>query len=639
MLQPDLDARTCRTVADDRGRVLRIGLVCPYSLDVPGGVQSHVLDLAARTLRGHSGHHVEVPRAGRTASRRCPRSSRPPGRAVRVPYNGSVARVSSARCPTPGCAAGSPSTPSTSLHLHEPATVSLSSLALIGPRGRSSRPSTPRPSGRARSLAFGGPVMRPLMEKVTARIAVSPTCPPRAGRAPRRRRRDHPERRRRGALRRVARRCPGYPRATGPRSASSAGSTSRARACRCCSRRCALLVRSARTCGCSSPAAATPDALRRAGRRRPRASALDLLGGVDEATKAALLRSVDVYCAPNLAARASASCSSRRWPRARRSWPATSTPSRRCWSDGDAGVLVRAATGRYPAGACAAGARPLARLGRAARRPAAPGRPRRRGAGPRGRVRLAGGRRGRCCGSTARPSPPTRRRVPGRTVASAGDGTRPRRAGARAHAHGWAIVVVALLLVAVVTWSCVVAGPPAGPAAPADRRRPRRVGGALDRRGDTRLQVAARWPRRPAARRVRPRCADRGAAPAPPRGTTRRRADGRRDSRARRESRLDPRGCGERPRPPARRPRPRRCPPGLRGRARRRRAVRRARPPRAQRRRARHPAPAVPPARALAAAAGTAPPPRYFEIADPSWATGPRSSAPAAAGTATGPTG
>ena len=28
------------------GRVLRIGIVCPYSLDVPGGVQSHVLDLA-----------------------------------------------------------------------------------------------------------------------------------------------------------------------------------------------------------------------------------------------------------------------------------------------------------------------------------------------------------------------------------------------------------------------------------------------------------------------------------------------------------------------------------------------------------------------------------------------------------------
>jgi len=26
--------------------VMRIGMVCPYSFDVPGGVQSHVLQLA-----------------------------------------------------------------------------------------------------------------------------------------------------------------------------------------------------------------------------------------------------------------------------------------------------------------------------------------------------------------------------------------------------------------------------------------------------------------------------------------------------------------------------------------------------------------------------------------------------------------
>ena len=37
---------------------VRIGLVCPYSFNVPGGVQAHVLDLAAqlRTM----GHHTEV---------------------------------------------------------------------------------------------------------------------------------------------------------------------------------------------------------------------------------------------------------------------------------------------------------------------------------------------------------------------------------------------------------------------------------------------------------------------------------------------------------------------------------------------------------------------------------------------------
>ena len=37
---------------------MRIGLVCPYQWDVPGGVQYHVRDLA-ETFLG-LGHHVEV---------------------------------------------------------------------------------------------------------------------------------------------------------------------------------------------------------------------------------------------------------------------------------------------------------------------------------------------------------------------------------------------------------------------------------------------------------------------------------------------------------------------------------------------------------------------------------------------------
>ena len=37
---------------------MRIGMVCPYSFDVPGGVQSHVLQLA-EVMRAR-GHHVSV---------------------------------------------------------------------------------------------------------------------------------------------------------------------------------------------------------------------------------------------------------------------------------------------------------------------------------------------------------------------------------------------------------------------------------------------------------------------------------------------------------------------------------------------------------------------------------------------------
>ena len=65
-------------------------MVCPYSFDVPGGVQSHVLQLAEvmRTL-GHevsvlapSSPHVDLPDYVVSG-----------GKAVPIPYNGSVARL------------------------------------------------------------------------------------------------------------------------------------------------------------------------------------------------------------------------------------------------------------------------------------------------------------------------------------------------------------------------------------------------------------------------------------------------------------------------------------------------------------------------------------------------------------------
>ena len=69
---------------------MRIGLVCPYQWDVPGGVQYHVRDLAETLQR--LGHHVEV----LTPAER--EDSLPPyatfaGRTVPVPYNGSMASM------------------------------------------------------------------------------------------------------------------------------------------------------------------------------------------------------------------------------------------------------------------------------------------------------------------------------------------------------------------------------------------------------------------------------------------------------------------------------------------------------------------------------------------------------------------
>jgi phosphatidyl-myo-inositol alpha-mannosyltransferase len=151
---------------------VRIGIVCPYSLDVPGGVQGHVVDLA-RALRG-LGHDVSVlaPAAEETE---LPEFVTSAGKALGVPYNGSVARVTFGPVTYARARRWLAEHSFDVLHLHEPTTFSVSVLALLaaeGPIVATFHTSTER----SRTLhAFGG-VLRPLMEKVTARIAVSATA-------------------------------------------------------------------------------------------------------------------------------------------------------------------------------------------------------------------------------------------------------------------------------------------------------------------------------------------------------------------------------------------------------------------------------------------------------------------------------
>ena len=64
---------------------LRVGIVCPYSFDVPGGVQFHVRDLAeALQARGHT-VSVIAPADDETP---LPAYITPAGRAIPVRYNG-----------------------------------------------------------------------------------------------------------------------------------------------------------------------------------------------------------------------------------------------------------------------------------------------------------------------------------------------------------------------------------------------------------------------------------------------------------------------------------------------------------------------------------------------------------------------
>ncbi|HEY0494569.1 MAG TPA: glycosyltransferase family 4 protein [Kutzneria sp.] len=135
---------------------MRIGLVCPYSLAVPGGVQAHVTGLAA-ALRG-LGHEVSV--------------LAPSGRAMPIPFNGSVARLAFGPAAYLRVRRWLRAGDFDVLHLHEPIAPSLSFLALTLARGPVV--ATFHTSfDRSWILLAAQGVLRPQLEKVTARIAVS----------------------------------------------------------------------------------------------------------------------------------------------------------------------------------------------------------------------------------------------------------------------------------------------------------------------------------------------------------------------------------------------------------------------------------------------------------------------------------
>ena len=69
---------------------MRIGIVCPYSLDRPGGVQLHVIDLAEALIR--RGHFVSV-LAPAAKDTKVPAYVRTAGRSIPVHYNGATARM------------------------------------------------------------------------------------------------------------------------------------------------------------------------------------------------------------------------------------------------------------------------------------------------------------------------------------------------------------------------------------------------------------------------------------------------------------------------------------------------------------------------------------------------------------------
>lgn len=148
---------------------MKIGLVCPYSFDVPGGVQAHVRDLAAELIR--IGHEVSV-LAPADDDGSLPPYVVPAGRAIPVPYNGAVARLSFGPVSANRVRRWIREGEFDVLHVHEPIAPSLSVLACwaaIGPIVGTFHMSAER--SRALSVAYG--ILQTALEKISARIAVS----------------------------------------------------------------------------------------------------------------------------------------------------------------------------------------------------------------------------------------------------------------------------------------------------------------------------------------------------------------------------------------------------------------------------------------------------------------------------------
>ena len=148
---------------------MRIGIVCPYTWDVPGGVQSHVRDLTEALLA--SGHEVSVI-APADDDAPLPPYVVSAGRAVPVPYNGSVARLSFGFLSAARVRRWIREGRFDVLHVHEPASPSLGVLACWaadGPIVATFHASFER----SRALSAAGPILQSALEKITARIAVS----------------------------------------------------------------------------------------------------------------------------------------------------------------------------------------------------------------------------------------------------------------------------------------------------------------------------------------------------------------------------------------------------------------------------------------------------------------------------------
>ena len=149
---------------------IRIGMVCPYGWDTPGGVQTHIRDLADHLIE--EGHYVSVLTPVSDDSIQSANYVVNAGKPISIPVNGSVAKILFGPVASSRAKQWIASEDFDLLHLHEPAIPSLSLLACSaaeGPLVGTFHVSTQK----KKAIYAIGPILEPIVEKLTARIAVS----------------------------------------------------------------------------------------------------------------------------------------------------------------------------------------------------------------------------------------------------------------------------------------------------------------------------------------------------------------------------------------------------------------------------------------------------------------------------------
>ena len=151
-------------------RNLKIGIVCPYGWDTPGGVQIHIKELAQWLIT--KGHEVSVLAPVTDEFGALEPWVVSAGRPISIPYNGAVAKVIFGPLASSRVKQWITNGNFDLLHLHEPAIPSLSLLA--GWAGDGPMVATFHAAANPQKVANAiGTMLDPLIERITAKIAVS----------------------------------------------------------------------------------------------------------------------------------------------------------------------------------------------------------------------------------------------------------------------------------------------------------------------------------------------------------------------------------------------------------------------------------------------------------------------------------